>query len=109
MSNSSHTLKNSYIVPAFFERLVDVSYDRNFQGKIYLYFFIPGKLPHIKPVRLTIKDMANKIKPPPSGFHWVSLINCTIVLYTSTPDSGIPIILHGPSVRFLECDGDLKI
>ena len=38
MSNSSHTLKNSYIVPAFFERLVDVSYDRNFQGKRYLYF-----------------------------------------------------------------------
>lgn len=60
MSNSSHTLKNSYIVPAFFERLVDVSYDRNFQGKIYLYFL--SQVTHIKPVRLAIKDMAKQNK-----------------------------------------------
>ena len=47
----SLTLKNLYIVPAFFERFVDLSYDKNFQEKIYLYF-----------VRLTIKDIAKQNK-----------------------------------------------
>ena len=47
----SLTLKNLYIVPTFFERYVDLSYDRNFQEKIIkniLILFIPAKLPHIK-------------------------------------------------------------
>ena len=43
----SLTLKNLYIVPAFFERFVDFSYDRNFRKDI-LVLFIPAKLPHIK-------------------------------------------------------------
>jgi len=44
MSNSPHTLKNSYIVPAFFERLVDFSYDyRNFKER-YTCTFYPGEV-----------------------------------------------------------------
>ena len=44
----SLTLKNLYIVPAFYERFVDLSYDRNFKRKDILVLFIPAKLPHIK-------------------------------------------------------------
>ena len=43
----SLTLKKLYIVRAFFERFVDLSYDRNFQEKIikkYTYTFYPGEV-----------------------------------------------------------------
>ena len=58
----SLTLKNLYIVPAFFERFVDLSYDKNFQEKIYLYFLSRQSYHISNFVRLTIKDIAKQNK-----------------------------------------------